>query len=173
VDIGNVSKIRVVPYKDKQLTPVEVVMKVSTKYSFNLHRDSVASLSTAGVLGENLHRHRQLPRPIGPGGAKTAIPYRRRCILTSIRFVRSSQEHPSEHGRPASSAADRILAFAESGKGSLGKLIYDPTLYDRFSATVKRVQGELWIKSAKARAAWANWFRGTTLTTKSCPFSTS
>ncbi|MGC2794403.1 MAG: MCE family protein, partial [Candidatus Sulfotelmatobacter sp.] len=25
--------------------------------------------------------------------------------------------------------ADRILAFAESGKGSLGKLIYDPTLY--------------------------------------------
>ncbi len=37
--------------------------------------------------------------------------------------------------------ADRILAFAESGKGSLGKLIYDPTLYDRFSQTVAEFKG--------------------------------
>jgi len=37
--------------------------------------------------------------------------------------------------------ADRILAFAESGKGSLGKLIYDPTLYDRFSQTVTEFKG--------------------------------
>ena len=36
--------------------------------------------------------------------------------------------------------ADRILAFAESGKGSLGKLIYDPSLYNRFSATVADFQ---------------------------------
>ena len=36
--------------------------------------------------------------------------------------------------------ADRILAFAESGKGSLGKLIYDPTLYNRFSTTVAEFQ---------------------------------
>src|SRR5580698_5911262 len=52
VDIGNVVKILIVPDKDKQNTPVEVVMKVSTKYSFNLRRDSVTSLDTAGVLGE-------------------------------------------------------------------------------------------------------------------------
>ena len=49
VDIGNVSKIRVVSDKDKQITPVEVTMKVSTKYGFNLRRDSVTSLDTAGV----------------------------------------------------------------------------------------------------------------------------
>ena len=36
--------------------------------------------------------------------------------------------------------ADRILAFAESGKGSIGKLIYDPTLYNRFSETVADFQ---------------------------------
>src|SRR5882757_514607 len=52
VDIGNVVGMRIVPDKDKQLTPVEVIMKVSTKYSFNLRRDSVTSLDTAGVLGE-------------------------------------------------------------------------------------------------------------------------
>ena len=36
--------------------------------------------------------------------------------------------------------ADRILAFAESGKGSLGKLIYDPSLDNKFPATVANFQ---------------------------------
>ena len=58
VDIGNVVKIQIVPDKDKQLTPVEVRMKVSTKYAFNLRRDSVTSLGddpyviTAGVTDD-------------------------------------------------------------------------------------------------------------------------
>ena len=56
VDIGNVTHIRVVPDKDKRLTPVEVTMKVSTKYGYGLRRDSVTSLNTAGVLG-SLPRH--------------------------------------------------------------------------------------------------------------------
>jgi phospholipid/cholesterol/gamma-HCH transport system substrate-binding protein len=34
-----------------------------------------------------------------------------------------------------------VALFAESGKGSLGKLIYDPTLYNRFSSTVAEFQG--------------------------------
>src|ERR1035441_3307262 len=52
VDIGNVTNIRIVPDKDKQLTPVEITMKLSTKYGYDLRRDSVTSLDTAGVLGE-------------------------------------------------------------------------------------------------------------------------
>ena len=52
VDIGNVTKILVVRDRTKQLTPVEVTMKVSTRYLFNLRKDSLTLLSTAGVLGE-------------------------------------------------------------------------------------------------------------------------
>ena len=36
VDIGNVTMIRIVADRDKHLTPVEVTVKVSTKYGFNL-----------------------------------------------------------------------------------------------------------------------------------------
>ena len=54
--------------------------------------------------------------------------------------VRSSQS-TLENMDALLKRADRILAFAESGKGSLGKLIYDPTLYDRFSSTVAEFQG--------------------------------
>src|SRR5580704_4433131 len=50
VDIGNVTRVFVV--NGKPLTPVEVTMKVNTKYSFNLRKDSNAVLSTAGILGE-------------------------------------------------------------------------------------------------------------------------
>ena len=40
VDIGNVSAIRVVSEPAKRLTPVEVTMKVNTKYHSNLREDS-------------------------------------------------------------------------------------------------------------------------------------
>src|SRR5262249_40258141 len=50
VDIGNVTKIQLV--SGHQTTPVQVTMRVNTKYLFNLKKDSVAALATAGVLGE-------------------------------------------------------------------------------------------------------------------------
>ncbi len=52
VDIGNISGIRVVSDPARRLTPVEIIMKVNTKYRGNLRKDSVTLLSTAGVLGE-------------------------------------------------------------------------------------------------------------------------
>ena len=36
---------------------------------------------------------------------------------------------------------DRIIGFVESGQGSVGKLIYDPTLYNRVNTTVTEFQG--------------------------------
>ena len=51
VDIGNVSKILIVPDKDKLQTPVEVVMKLSTKYSYAIRRDSVTHSHCAQVRG--------------------------------------------------------------------------------------------------------------------------
>ena len=50
VDVGNVTTIRVVT--GHGMTPVEVAMKVSTRYGASFKKDSVASLSTAGVLGD-------------------------------------------------------------------------------------------------------------------------
>src|SRR5262249_40974668 len=50
VDIGNVTAVRIVTTKPG--TPVEVVMKVTTKYHQSIRKDSVTSMATAGVLGE-------------------------------------------------------------------------------------------------------------------------
>lgn len=133
VDIGNVVRIQVIPDKDKQATPVEVTMKVSTKYGFNLRRDSMTSLDTAGVLGET-YLDIDSAQAIGPPAQDGDT------LPTSIHpdfnaVVRSSQS-TLQNMDALLKRADRILAFAESGKGSIGKLIYDPKLYDQLSQTV-------------------------------------
>jgi phospholipid/cholesterol/gamma-HCH transport system substrate-binding protein len=133
VDLGNVVHIRIVSDRDKLLTPVEVTMKVSTRYSFNLRRDSVTSLDTAGVLGET-YIDIDSSQAVGPPARDGDV------LATQIHpdfneVVRSSQS-TLQNMDALIKRADRILAFAESGKGSLGKLIYDPTLYNRFSDTV-------------------------------------
>ena len=137
VDIGNVTGIRIVPDKAKQLTPVEVTMKVNTKYSFGMRRDSVTSLETAGVLGEtylDIESSQAIGAPVQDGDT---LPTQVHPDFNQV--VRASQS-TLENMDALLKRADRILAFAESGKGSLGKLIYDPTLYNRFSATVADFQ---------------------------------
>ncbi len=137
VDIGNVSRIRIVPDKNRRLTPVEVTMKVSTKYIFGLRSDSVTSLDTAGVLGET-YLDIDSQQAVG-AEAKDGDVLPTQVHPDFNQVVRASQS-TLENMDALLKRADRILAFAESGKGSLGKLIYDPTLYNRFSDTVADFQ---------------------------------
>jgi phospholipid/cholesterol/gamma-HCH transport system substrate-binding protein len=138
VDIGNVVSLKIVPDKAKQLTPVEVTMKVSTKYSFNLRKDSETSLDTAGVLGET-YLDIDSSQAIGPPAQNgDVLPIRSHPDFNEV--VRSSQS-TLQNMDALLKRADRILAFAESGKGSLGKLIYDPKLYDQLSQTVGEFNG--------------------------------
>jgi len=137
VDVGNVTNIRIVPDKDKQFTPVEVTMKLSTKYRYAMRRDSVTSLETAGVLGETY-------LDIDSSQAVGAVVQDGDTLPTQVhpdfnQVVKASQS-TLQNMDALLKRADRILAFAESGKGSIGKLIYDPTLYNRFSATVADFQ---------------------------------
>jgi phospholipid/cholesterol/gamma-HCH transport system substrate-binding protein len=137
VDIGNATKISIVTSKDKQLTPVEVTMKISTKYQEALRRDSMISLETAGVLGEtfvDIDSSQSVGAPLQDGDT---LPTQVHPDFNQV--VRASQS-TLQNMDALLKRADRILAFAESGKGSLGKLIYDPTLYNRLSATVGEAQ---------------------------------
>jgi phospholipid/cholesterol/gamma-HCH transport system substrate-binding protein len=137
VDIGNITGIRIVADKDKQLTPVEITMKVSAKYSYDLRRDSMTSLDTAGVLGETYLEIESAQAVGAPAQDGDTLPTQVHPDFNQV--VRASQS-TLENMDALLKRADRILAFAESGKGSLGKLIYDPTLYNRLSSTVADLQ---------------------------------
>jgi phospholipid/cholesterol/gamma-HCH transport system substrate-binding protein len=137
VDIGNVTRIRVVSDPAKKLTPVEVTMKVSTQYRDNLRADSLTSLSTAGVLGET-YIDIDSSQATGPGARDGAVlPIRDRPDFNDV--VRSTQG-TLQNLDALLKRVDRIIAFVESGQGSVGKLIYDPTLYNRLASTVSEFQ---------------------------------
>jgi phospholipid/cholesterol/gamma-HCH transport system substrate-binding protein len=136
VDIGNVTRIRIVG--GKPLTPVEITMKVNTKYSFNLRKDSVTLLSTAGVLGET---YVDVDSSAAKGPEATdgdTLAARSQPELQDV--VRASQG-TLQNMDALLKRVDRILAFVESGQGSLGKVIYDPALYDQLNATVTEFKG--------------------------------
>lgn len=136
VDIGNVAGVRVVD--NKEPTPVEVLMKVTTKYSRNIHKDSVTSMSTAGVLGETYinidSAHAKGPTAVdGDTLATRETP--------DIQDVVRASQGTLQNLDALLKRTDRVLAFIESGQGSIGKLIYDPSLYNQFAQTVNEFKG--------------------------------
>ena len=136
VDIGNVSSIRVVTGPNP-LLPVEVTMKVITKYGFALHNDSKTLLSTAGVLGET-YINIDSSGATGPP-AKDGDTLPSRDVPDFSDMVRSGQG-TLQNMDALLKRMDRIIAFVESGQGSIGKLIYDPSLYNRVNSTVSEFQ---------------------------------
>ncbi|MGA9042491.1 MAG: MlaD family protein [Terriglobales bacterium] len=138
VDIGNVTKIRVVSEPDKRTTPVEVIMKVSTTYHESLRKDSLTALATAGVLGETY---------IDIDSSQARAPEVQAGDILATRdtpdlqdVVRASQG-TLQNMDALLKRLDRIVAFVESGQGSIGKVIYDPSLYNRLNSTVTQFQG--------------------------------
>jgi phospholipid/cholesterol/gamma-HCH transport system substrate-binding protein len=137
VDIGNVTGIRVVADPARKLTPVQVTMKVVTKYRANLRKDSVTMLATAGVLGET-YLDINSSQAHGPEAVSGDV-------LTTqdtpqIQDVVRASQSTLQNLDALEKRVDRILAFVESGQGSFGQLIYDPKLYDRLNATLAEFQ---------------------------------
>ena len=138
VDIGNVIGVRVVYDPARRLTPVEVTLKVSTKYHQNLRKDSVTMLATAGVLGETYI-------DIDSAQAKGLEAQQGDVLATretaQIEDVVRASQSTLQNLDALEKRVDRILAFVESGQGSIGKVIYDPSLYNRLNDTVAQFQG--------------------------------
>lgn len=135
VDIGNVSTIQIVPNKPE--APVEVMMKVNTKYQFDLRTDSRALLSTAGVLGEtyvNIDSSNTSGAEVRDGDVLKTNE------LPGYQDVMRSTQNALQNMQALIARMDRIIAFVESGQGSVGKVIYDASLYNRLNATVGEFQ---------------------------------
>lgn len=136
VDIGNVKSVRVVPGKEP--FPVEVTMKVSTRYLASVRKDSIAELSTAGVLGETFVDIDSTQAKGSPVQDGDVLAMREQPELQDV--VRSTQG-TLQNLDVLLRRIDRIVSFVESGNGSIGKLIYDPAFYNQLNATVREFQG--------------------------------
>ncbi len=123
VTIGNVVHIRIVP--DRNPTPVEVTMRVSTSFLHDLHTDSLASITQAGVLGDaflDIDSTRATgPHPtnnseLRPSGSPT------------IQDVIASSHTGIEQITGLTKKIETLIDTLNSKKGTIGMLINDPTL---------------------------------------------
>jgi phospholipid/cholesterol/gamma-HCH transport system substrate-binding protein len=135
VEIGNVTRITI--DAKRPATPVEVVMRVTTRYQESLRKNSVAVLSTKGALGETYV-------DITGGSPKERqakdwdeLPVEERPGLQDV--VRSSQDALLGL-QVVLKRVDHIVAAIESGKGTAGKFIYDPSVFNKINATVDELR---------------------------------
>ena len=137
VDIGNVTRIRVVSDPARKLTPVEVTMKVNTVYHATLRKDSLTMLQTAGVLGET---YIDINSAVAHGPEASEGDVLATQETPQIQDVVRASQSTLQNLDALEKRLDRILAFVESGQGSLGQIIYDPALYNRFNAMLTQFQ---------------------------------
>ncbi len=135
VTVGTVKSIRIVP--ERKLTPVEVTMKIAAKYAGGVHQDSKTSLVTQGVLGDtdvDIDSERAVQPEIADNGE---LPTTESPSLTDV--IKSSQG-TIEQLNTILAKVNTLVDTISSGKGSIGKLINDPGLYDKAVGTVGQLQ---------------------------------
>jgi len=135
VDVGNVTDIVVEP--GHGANPVKVTFKVTTRFPGAIKKDTTATMSTAGVLGETFVDldSRQAKKPEATDGDE--LPARDQPDFNDV--VRASQG-TLQNVDILVRRVDRIVGQIESGNGNIGKFIYDDTIYRRLDNTLTQVQ---------------------------------
>jgi phospholipid/cholesterol/gamma-HCH transport system substrate-binding protein len=135
VAVGNLKRIEISPYPERARA-VELVMSVARAYQDQIRTDSIASIETVGLLGEsyvNLTRGSPGQAVIPDGGVlKTSEE-------ADIKRVVQNANDVIVNLRVLSAKFNDIAGQIESGKGSLGKVVYDQTLYNRLNKTADTV----------------------------------
>ncbi|HEX3660087.1 MAG TPA: MlaD family protein [Acidobacteriaceae bacterium] len=135
VTVGNVSGIHIIPSRTP--TPVEVVMRVNKKYAEGIRADSKTSLTTVGVLGDTvvdissqfahgseIQNNAELPTTETP----------------DIQDVIQASQGTIQQLDTILAKVNTIADSLTSGKGSIGLLINDPTLYHKAVLTLNQLQ---------------------------------
>jgi len=137
VDIGNVAKIRVVEHPPNPAIPVEIGMKITTKYKESMSKQCTLALTTAGVLGETfVDLDCRGARGAGLENGDVLATHPTPQFQDVVRAGQSTLDNVNVLVKQLS----EIVNYIQSGQGSIGKIIYDTQLYDRANATVSQLQ---------------------------------
>jgi phospholipid/cholesterol/gamma-HCH transport system substrate-binding protein len=133
VTIGTVKTVTVVSIPERKLTPVQVVMKLNEKYAEELKKDSKASLTTIGVLGDtvvDINSQFAVGPPLRDGDELKTLE------TPSLTDVVKASQGTIESLNVILAKMNTIVDNMQSGKGSIGQLINNPDLYNKLNGTV-------------------------------------
>ena len=133
VTVGSIKSVSVSHEASRKLTPVRVVMKIDSKYDYDLKTDSKAALKTNGVLGDTLV---DINSQTAVGPALQDGDELKTLETPDIAGVLKASQGTIEQLNVILAKANDIVDNLQSGKGSVGKLINDPDLYNKLDSTV-------------------------------------
>ncbi len=137
VTIGEVTHVTVTTDPARKLTPVKVVMKIDPKYNHSVHTDSKASLSTIGVLGDTVVDINSVTA-VGPDvqtGAELGT-----LETPNLTDVVKASQGTIESLNVILAKMNNIVDSIQNGKGTVGKLINDPEMYNKAVLTINQLQ---------------------------------
>jgi len=137
VTIGEVTTVTLTTDPARQQAPVEVIMKLSPKFHRDLHTDSRVALSTVGVLGDTVVDINS-GTAVGPE-LKTGDELQT-LETPNLTDVVKSSEGTIESLNVILAKVNNIATNLQNGTGTVGKLINDPTLYNKATDTVNQLQ---------------------------------
>jgi phospholipid/cholesterol/gamma-HCH transport system substrate-binding protein len=134
VDVGNVKRIEIDPDKGK----VEVLFTVKNEIRALLHTDAAVIVRPMGLLGDKYLEivPGNLRLPPLPDGAVLAGRGE-----TDITGVADTATATLMNVNQTLKDIQGILAGFKEGKGTLGKLVTDPELYDRTAQLIRKAEG--------------------------------
>ena len=134
VTIGTVTTVKIVPAR--KLTPVEVTMKIGSKFREAVHTDSTSSLETIGVLGDtvvDINSKTATGPPVQNNGELKTNE------TPNLSDVIKSSQGTIEQLNTILAKVDHLADSLNSTKGSIGELINNPDLYNKAVATLNEL----------------------------------
>jgi phospholipid/cholesterol/gamma-HCH transport system substrate-binding protein len=134
VTIGTVTDIKIVPAR--KLTPVEVTMKIGSRYRDAVHTDSTSSLETIGVLGDTVV---DINSKTATGPAVQNNAELKTNETPNLSDVIKSSQGTIEQLNTILAKVDHLADSLNSTKGSIGELINNPDLYNKAVTTLNEL----------------------------------
>lgn len=131
VEVGNVDKIILNPHPQDRFHNIQVRMRIRRAYQDDIRTDSAASLITEGLLG---NRYVTITRgiegtPIPSGGVIRGQEEK------AIQQIVERGNELVENLTVLSKQINEIVHEVQNGRGTLGKLLNDASLYNHLNST--------------------------------------
>lgn len=135
VTVGNVQSIALTPRPQDPAHNITLVLRIESKYQNDIRTDSSASLITEGLLG---NRYVRITRGltgsvIPPNGA---VPGKEEAAMKQV------VERGADLMQNLGALSDDLRGIVDDvhkGRGTIGKLMNDPSLYDRLNSTAGKL----------------------------------
>lgn len=136
IPAGTVKTIRISAYHDPKRS-VEIELKIMRKYRDQIRADSIANQTTAGLLGDafiDITRG-DTNQPVIPDDGVI-----RSSQQADIKQVEANANDVVANLNQLSQKLTDITDQITKGQGSIGKLLYDETFYDRMNQALASAQ---------------------------------